>query len=300
MNYQEFKNKYLWVLVDYDKNWFRCPDIIKCILEECYQVGKIGTMWDAIDYLESLPEKYPQFKRFLSNNKQLTAGDIIVAPKLWIKRKDGTLSGHIAIFDSYWPNLTINVLEQNGRGGTNGTGGKGNEIRIKNYPLSTFKYFITNKPLKEINPKKIEYKANPDFTMGGFIEKREGKFIDADGIGGAVCNDLVKQFLLEKYSIPVFTTNAYYFRTGNFLKEYWFECIEMNEETAKAIKEGDIFLRKWSVEVSGHIGICLKVDLNYHDSGMLAIHTFEQNIEWSECIRYIRWFASCTEILRKV
>jgi len=156
MDYNEFKYKYEWKFIDYTTpKSYRCVDLVKQILQDCYALGKILAMWDAVDYLTTVPEKYPQFRYFLSNDKQLSPGDIMVADKMWLKRKDGTMTWHIAIFDSYGPITkwvpTINVLEQNGVGGTNGNAWPGNQVRIKNYPLSRFPYFLTDKELRPIN-----------------------------------------------------------------------------------------------------------------------------------------------------
>ena len=299
MNYQELKNKYLWTCTDIDGNGYRCTDTPKLRLHYCdgYSIKEIMSLGNPVEYKESLPKKFSKFQYFLTNDKQLNAGDILVAPTLWILL-NWKKTGHTALFDSYWTNGTINVFEQNWVGKTNGTCGKGNEHRIKNYPLATFPYFITDKPLKVINP---NYKEQSDFSMEKFIETYEGKYIDADRVRGSVCNDLVKQFLLEKYAIPVFSQTAYTFRIGNFCKKYRFERIEMDSETVKTLKEGDILVKRGVGGKPWHIGICVSMEKNYQDTGIVAIHTFEQNAGGSgACKRCLRGMGSWTEVLRKV
>ena len=274
MNYQDFKKKYLWKFIEYTGIGYRCLDPVKQILQDCYQLGKIGYLWEPIYLLLDFEKKYPSFTKFLTNDKQLTPGDIVVAPRMGIM-VNGKLSGHVGIFDSYWPkwSLTINVLEQNGKGGTGGKGWPGNEVRIKNYPQSTRDYFFTDKPLRAINEPKKKYDEIPGFSLDAFVEKRKGKFIDADGVGGAVCNDLIKQYCLERLGIPIFEQSNIFFRKRTFCENYGFEYIEIKDNVLPV--PGDILTydEKWA----NHIGICLEVELNYAGSGLTGVRSFEQN-----------------------
>ena len=302
MNYNQLVAANLGKCIDIDGNGYRCTDTPKLRLHYCdgYSINDIMILGNPVDYIYTIPKKFPKFKYYLTNDKQLNAGDILVAPKLWIML-NWKRTGHTALFDSYWPWTTINVFEQNWVGGTNGMCGKGNEHRLKNYPFSTFTYFITDKELKTINPKKAEYKENPDFSLSEFVERLDGKFIDVDGIGGAVCNDPVKLYHYERWNIPIPFQSGKYFYTGNFARTYGFEVIKLDEKTLPTLQAGDTLFLDKGVGLSGHIGICTGVELNFWGSGMDGIRSFEQNGggNW-ECRKFIREAGVWDWFLRKI
>ena len=279
MNYQEFKQKYLGKFIDYDKAfWYQCVDLIKAVLDWCYQVGPVGVMGNAIDYMESLPRMYPQFKQYLTNNKQLTPWDIVISPYLWIMI-NSKMSGHMWLFDSYWPNLTINVLEQNGRWWTWGKGWAGNEIRIKNYPMIKFPYFITDKPLRPINEPMPKYEEKVGFSLDERVRNHVGKVVDWNNDWKGLCAELVDKYAMDRRGIPYPPSNSSYYYIGPFCSKYGFERSKIRVDSLDTLKPGDILQADPSASWgAGHIGICIEVIRNFWWIVVLhGIRSFEQN-----------------------
>lgn len=105
LTYDEFKTKYNNKFLDYDKiHGPQCVDLIKGYLDEVFWLGKTPSLWNAKDYISTLPRLHPEFKHV----KWLTG----------ISRWDIVIStsgqyGHIAIYESTVGD-TMYVFNQNG------------------------------------------------------------------------------------------------------------------------------------------------------------------------------------------
>jgi hypothetical protein len=100
--YKEFRDKFLWTRIDYDKAFgYQCIDLIKLYLDVCLWWWKVGALWNANQVPKNLEKKW--FCK-LDPKKTMIQWDIIVHTQ-WIY-------WHIAIVDHIL-NWRVYVLEQN-------------------------------------------------------------------------------------------------------------------------------------------------------------------------------------------
>jgi hypothetical protein len=79
--YKEFRDKFLWTRIDYDKAFgYQCIDLIKLYLDICLWWWKVGALWNANQVPKNLEKKW--FCK-LDPKKTMIQWDIIVHTQ-WI------------------------------------------------------------------------------------------------------------------------------------------------------------------------------------------------------------------------
>ena len=143
MNYNEFKTKYLWKRVDYDKKyWYQCIDLIQQYIKEVWWLTPNSFWWSAINWWTN-NTTFPSSQYIKIPNTKTTIplpGDIIIFDKT-----SSNIHWHIALTN----NATIKeltVLEQNWWLWS-GTWIKEDAIRLHtyNYILPKVLWFIRKK-----------------------------------------------------------------------------------------------------------------------------------------------------------
>lgn len=144
--YKEFKDKWLWKRIDYDKAyWYQCVDLIKQYADECLWMWKIWAIWNAKD----VPNWsfWKKFTKIVWMN-DIMQWDIIV--------KTNSKYWHIAIVDRVvWDK--IYVLEQNGSWKSSGSGTWANAIRVHAYNKSFYQIILRSTIIISNYNKELEY-----------------------------------------------------------------------------------------------------------------------------------------------
>lgn len=98
-----------------------------------------------------------------------------------------------------------------------------------------------------------------------FFLKYRGKYLDNDGVYGAQCVDVIKQYFTEVLGVPAHTGNAI---------DYWNNPPKGFTKIAKTLfntpRNGDIIIFNTSLNLFGHIGIC-----NWYRT--FDLNVFQQN-----------------------
>lgn len=140
--YKEFKEKWEWRKVDYDKKyWYQCVDLAKQYMDECLKMGKIWAIWNAKQIPNNLKWKF-----VVLDTNNIRQWDIIVRTK-------GTY-GHVAIVDHVY-NWKVYVLEQNWTWKNSWSWTNWNEIRIQPYDMSFYNVILRNSEITNNYNKEI-------------------------------------------------------------------------------------------------------------------------------------------------
>ena len=144
--YKEFKDKWLWKRIDYDRAyWYQCVDLIKQYADECLWMWKIWAIWNAKD----VPNWsfWKKFTKIVWMN-DIMQWDIIV--------KTNSKYWHIAVVDRVvWDK--IYVLEQNGSWKNSGSGTWDNAIRVYAYKKSFYQIILRNTIIIDNYNKELKY-----------------------------------------------------------------------------------------------------------------------------------------------
>jgi len=144
--YKEFRDKFIWTRIDYDKSYgYQCVDLIKLYLDVCLWWWNVGALWNANQVPKNLEKKW--FWK-LDPKKTMIQWDIIVHTQ-WIY-------WHIAIVDHIL-NDRVWVLEQNWTWKNSWSWENWNEIRLKDYPINRFQTILRNTDIVTNYNKEVAY-----------------------------------------------------------------------------------------------------------------------------------------------